>query len=212
MVVDTATRILMPRMGDSVSEGTILEWHKSEGDHVSAEETLVEISTDKVDAEVPSPVSGTIVRIHVPEGETSCRQGRSLAEIAQGANGPTAVSTADRRWRTTDRRTRAQATAGKARRRPRRRRRRRPATKPPAGSNAIQRRARERRRDERAGGERGDGEQAVRRLAFRVKYAPVTVQRSRAPRANGASRPTAEGRGDECGRRSTSSRPRPANP
>ena len=46
----------MPRMGDSVTEGTILEWHKSEGDRVSADETLVEISTDKVDAEVPAPV------------------------------------------------------------------------------------------------------------------------------------------------------------
>src|SRR5918911_981332 len=58
MAVDTTVQVVMPAMGDSVSEGTVLEWHKHEGDHVSAEETLVEISTDKVDAEVPAPAGG----------------------------------------------------------------------------------------------------------------------------------------------------------
>src|SRR5579871_1753009 len=81
MVVGTTTRVVMPRMGDSVSEGTILEWHKAEGDRVTADETIVEISTDKVDAEVPAPVSGTLVRIHAPEGDTVA-VGALLAEIA----------------------------------------------------------------------------------------------------------------------------------
>src|ERR1700722_12892405 len=81
MVVGTTTQVVMPRMGDSVSEGTVLEWHHSEGDHVTAEETLVEISTDKVDDEVSSPVSGTLVRAHAPEGETG-GVGALLAEIA----------------------------------------------------------------------------------------------------------------------------------
>ena len=71
----------MPRMGDSVTEGTVLEWHRSEGEHVSAGETLVEISTDKVDAEVAAPASGTLVRIVSAEGE-SVGVGAVLAEIA----------------------------------------------------------------------------------------------------------------------------------
>ena len=60
----------MPAMGDSVAEGTVLEWRKHEGDEVSAEETIVEISTDKVDAEVPAPVAGRIAKIHAAEGDT----------------------------------------------------------------------------------------------------------------------------------------------
>jgi 2-oxoglutarate decarboxylase len=78
----------MPAMGDSVSEGTILEWHKQEGDTVEADETLVEISTDKVDAEVPSPAAGTIVKIFAAEGET-VTVGAVLAEIStNGAPAP----------------------------------------------------------------------------------------------------------------------------
>ena len=71
----------MPAMGDSVSEGTVLEWHKGEGDSVTAEETLVEISTDKVDAEVPAPITGTVVKVHAAEGDT-VHVGAVLAEIA----------------------------------------------------------------------------------------------------------------------------------
>src|ERR1700684_1786215 len=81
MAVGTMVEVPMPRMGDSVTEGTILEWHKSEGDHVSADETIVEISTDKVDAEVVAPISGTLVKIHAPEGET-VGVGALIAEIA----------------------------------------------------------------------------------------------------------------------------------
>src|SRR3954447_16559425 len=86
MAVNTTVEVVMPPMGDSVSEGSILEWHKQEGDEVSEDETLVEISTDKVDAEVPAPVSGTVVKIHAAEGDT-VGVGSVLAEIAPGANG-----------------------------------------------------------------------------------------------------------------------------
>src|SRR6478609_3534651 len=86
MAVNTTVEVVMPPMGDSVSEGSILEWHKQEGDSVSEDEILVEISTDKVDAEVPSPVSGTVVKIHAAEGDT-VGVGSVLVEIAQGENG-----------------------------------------------------------------------------------------------------------------------------
>ena len=101
MSVDTSTiEVQMPAMGDSVAEGTILEWHKSEGDTIAADETLVEISTDKVDAEVPAPVSGTVVRILAAEGDT-VTVGSVLAEIAtdgadgQAANGSGAPASAE---------------------------------------------------------------------------------------------------------------------
>src|SRR3954447_22057744 len=80
MAVNTTVEVVMPQMGDSVSEGTVLEWHKSEGDPVSQDETLVEISTDKVDAEVPAPIEGTVVKVHAAEGET-VTVGAVLAEI-----------------------------------------------------------------------------------------------------------------------------------
>ncbi|HVF78835.1 MAG TPA: multifunctional oxoglutarate decarboxylase/oxoglutarate dehydrogenase thiamine pyrophosphate-binding subunit/dihydrolipoyllysine-residue succinyltransferase subunit, partial [Solirubrobacteraceae bacterium] len=73
-------------MGESVREGTVLEWHKREGDTVEADETLVEVSTDKVDAEVPAPASGTLVKIHAAEGET-VTVGAVLGEIAPNDNG-----------------------------------------------------------------------------------------------------------------------------
>src|SRR3954453_1355820 len=81
MAVDTTVQVVMPAMGDSVSEGTILEWRKQEGDEVAVDETIVEISTDKVDAEVPAPAAGTIVKVHVAEGDT-VEVGAVLAEIA----------------------------------------------------------------------------------------------------------------------------------
>src|ERR1700722_18308849 len=88
MAVETGTyQVVMPAMGDSVVEGTILEWHKQEGDSIAADETLVEISTDKVDAEVPSPVSGKIVKLYAAEGDT-IGIGAPLAGIAHSANGP----------------------------------------------------------------------------------------------------------------------------
>jgi 2-oxoglutarate dehydrogenase E1 component len=86
MSVDTTIRVVMPQMGESVSEGTVLEWHKAEGDTIDADETLVEISTDKVDAEVPAPAAGTVVKILAAEGDT-VSVGDVLAEIAPSGNG-----------------------------------------------------------------------------------------------------------------------------
>jgi pyruvate dehydrogenase E2 component (dihydrolipoamide acetyltransferase) len=70
MATGTSVDVLMPQMGVSVSEGTITKWLKQEGEEVSADESLLEISTDKVDTEVPSPGSGVLLKIVVPEGET----------------------------------------------------------------------------------------------------------------------------------------------
>src|SRR3954454_170688 len=78
--------VTLPAMGESVTEGTILEWHKQEGDTIEADETLVEVSTDKVDAEVPSPASGAVAKIHFAEGDT-VQVGSVLAEIAPGDGG-----------------------------------------------------------------------------------------------------------------------------
>ena len=64
------TNVLMPQLGESIAEGTIIRWNKSVGDAVDRDEPLFEISTDKVDAEIPSPVAGTLVAIRVPAGET----------------------------------------------------------------------------------------------------------------------------------------------
>ena len=71
----------MPQMGVSVSEGTIVKWLKNEGDPIQADEALLEISTDKVDTEVPSPGSGIVQQIIVHEGET-VDVGTKLATIA----------------------------------------------------------------------------------------------------------------------------------
>ena len=62
--------VIMPQMGESVSEGTILKWLIKEGDRVEKEQPIVEISTDKIDTEVPSPVNGVIKKILYPEGKT----------------------------------------------------------------------------------------------------------------------------------------------
>ncbi len=83
MAVDTTVQVTLPAMGESVTEGTVLEWRKQEGDRIEADEILVEVSTDKVDAEVPSPISGTVVKLHAAEGDT-VEVGAVLAEIATG--------------------------------------------------------------------------------------------------------------------------------
>jgi pyruvate dehydrogenase E2 component (dihydrolipoamide acetyltransferase) len=70
MATPTAVDVVMPQMGVSVSEGTITKWLKQEGEPVQADEPLLEISTDKVDTEVPSPGSGVVQQILVQEGET----------------------------------------------------------------------------------------------------------------------------------------------
>jgi pyruvate dehydrogenase E2 component (dihydrolipoamide acetyltransferase) len=65
-----ATEVVMPQMGESIAEGTITKWLKNVGDHVERDEPLFEISTDKVDAEIPSPAAGTLTDIKHKEGET----------------------------------------------------------------------------------------------------------------------------------------------
>lgn len=77
-----ATKVDMPQMGESVVEGTILTWLKAEGDTVAVDDALVEVSTDKVDTEIPSPVAGTLVKILVQEGET-VEVGTALCEIEE---------------------------------------------------------------------------------------------------------------------------------
>src|SRR5690606_3011519 len=77
-------QVVMPKMGESVMEGTVLSWAKQVGDTVEQDETLLEISTDKVDSEVPSPAAGVLVEILAPEGET-VDVGAPIAVIATGA-------------------------------------------------------------------------------------------------------------------------------
>ncbi len=79
------TSVPMPRLGESVSEGTVTRWLKSEGDRVEVDEPLVEVSTDKVDTEIPSPVAGVLERIVVGEDQT-VEVGAELAVIGDGAD------------------------------------------------------------------------------------------------------------------------------
>lgn len=65
-----ATQVIMPQLGESVVEGTVTKWLKQEGERVEENEALLEVNTDKVDTEIPSPAGGTLLRILVPEGET----------------------------------------------------------------------------------------------------------------------------------------------
>src|SRR5438132_1429708 len=80
------TTVTMPQLGETVVEGTILKWLKKEGEEIGLDEPLFEISTDKVDTEVPSPVAGTISEIKVQEGET-VSVGTELAVIDDGSAG-----------------------------------------------------------------------------------------------------------------------------
>src|ERR1700761_3376501 len=64
------TDVIMPQMGESIFEGTITKWLKKPGDTVQRDEPLFEISTDKVDAEIPSPAAGVLSEIKIPEGTT----------------------------------------------------------------------------------------------------------------------------------------------
>ncbi|HSK08782.1 MAG TPA: biotin/lipoyl-containing protein, partial [Vicinamibacterales bacterium] len=64
------TNVVMPQMGESIAEGTIVRWIKRVGDKVDRDEPLFEISTDKVDAEIPSPAAGVVTEIKATEGET----------------------------------------------------------------------------------------------------------------------------------------------
>jgi multifunctional 2-oxoglutarate metabolism enzyme len=82
---ETATvQITMPEMGESVTEGIVLEWHVAEGDAVSEGDTVVEVSTDKVDAEVPAPMDGVITKL-IASVDDEVQVGAPLAEMEAGS-------------------------------------------------------------------------------------------------------------------------------
>jgi len=85
-------RVTMPALGESVTEGTVTRWLKNVGDSVEVDEPLLEVSTDKVDTEIPSPVAGTLQEILVAEDET-VPVGTDLAVVGDGAAAPAAAST-----------------------------------------------------------------------------------------------------------------------
>ena len=86
--------IQMPQLGETVTEGTITKWFKAVGDTVAEDEPLFEVSTDKVDSEVPSPVSGTLTEILVPEGDT-VDVGAVLARVGDAPAGGGDAGTAE---------------------------------------------------------------------------------------------------------------------
>src|SRR5690349_5821218 len=81
-----ATEVNLPALGESVTEGTVTRWLKQVGDEVAVDEPLLEVSTDKVDTEIPSPVAGTLLEIKVAEDET-VEVGAELATIGSGDAG-----------------------------------------------------------------------------------------------------------------------------
>ena len=90
------TQVTMPQLGESVTEGTILQWLKQPGDAVALDDSLCEIETEKVTAELPSPFEGTMGQILVPEGETVV-VGAPLCEVLEGR--PRRASNAQRHGR-----------------------------------------------------------------------------------------------------------------
>ena len=84
--------VKMPALGESVTEGTVTRWLKAEGDHINVDEPLLEVSTDKVDTEIPSPVSGTLSKILV-QIDATVPVGADLAIIEDGAAAPAPVAT-----------------------------------------------------------------------------------------------------------------------
>src|SRR5690242_19732745 len=88
MATGTVVDVVMPQMGVSVSEGTITRWTKQVGERIEADETIVEISTDKVDTEVPSPASGVVRELFAGEGDTVPVNTR-IAVIETGGEGGT---------------------------------------------------------------------------------------------------------------------------
>src|SRR5438034_5850613 len=89
-----ATEVVMPQMGESIAEGTIVRWIKKVGDTVDRDEPLFEISTDKVDAEIPSPAAGVITEIRAKEGET-VEVNTVVAVIGEAGSKPVASTPAE---------------------------------------------------------------------------------------------------------------------
>ena len=162
----------MPAMGESVSEGTILEWAKQPGDDVAEDETIVEISTDKVDAEVPAPAAGTLTEMLAEAGDT-VTVGQVIARMTSGNGAAPAAGRAEARGHRDS---------------PRRRRRDDPDARRPeghAGRRARRRRARDRPRQ-------GPGHRP-RRAHRQGRRARLRRERRHAPRRAAAPAP-AEGK------------------
>src|SRR5947199_243324 len=87
-----ATEVVMPQMGESIAEGTITKWLKNVGDHVERDEPLFEISTDKVDAEIPSPAAGILTDIKFKEGDTV--EINTVVAVLDGESAQPSVDTA----------------------------------------------------------------------------------------------------------------------
>src|SRR6476661_5645175 len=94
-MAQTATvEIQMPEMGESVTEGIVLEWHVAEGDFVNEGDTVVEVSTDKVDAEVPAPTAGVITKL-IASVDDEVPVGAPLAEMEPGEDGGSGEGSGD---------------------------------------------------------------------------------------------------------------------
>src|SRR5262244_3137098 len=87
------TDVVMPQMGESIAEGTITKWLKNVGDHVDRDEPLFEISTDKVDAEIPSPAAGTLTEVRYKEGDTV--EVNTVVAVLDGAGAGASTAPAD---------------------------------------------------------------------------------------------------------------------
>ncbi len=85
-MADAVVKVTLPEMGESVTEGSIVEWRKHVGDQVNEGDTLVDVTTDKVDVEVPATAAGTITQMYGREGDTIA-VGAHLAEIDTSKNG-----------------------------------------------------------------------------------------------------------------------------
>ena len=93
-----AVDVIMPKLGESITEGTIIEWKKNIGDNISQDETILEISTDKVDSEVPSPSEGVLLEVLfkendvVPVGEVIARIGEKGESVSPDSNNKEIIS------------------------------------------------------------------------------------------------------------------------
>ena len=106
------TDVIMPQMGESIFEGTITKWLKKPGDRVQRDEPLFEISTDKVDAEIPSPAGGVLTEIKVAEGNTV--QINTVVAVIGDADGQAPAAPLPSRQRQRAPRTKATAPAARA--------------------------------------------------------------------------------------------------
>ena len=198
---DGLVDVLTPAAGESVSEGTILEWHVKVGEPIKANDTIVEISTDKVDLELPSPATGTVTEILVEEGDT--------VTVGQ-------VIARDRRRR---RRASAPAPDGAGNGAARRRRPRRPtrgaARCPTARASRPSRRARRRprawtsRRSRAAARAGGSSSRTCSTAAARRRRRPTAAEPAREPAGE---RPAAARAAPRCSRATWSSRARSRPP